>query len=267
MGERKAERTGPVRLRLRVRARGQSMTEFALIAPLLFLVLFAIVQFGVLMLTKSALTYATREGARVASIHGSEPNANDQICAALRNGLVSSGINPNNLGTVLIFKATAITGTGPMTITNDNPSAHDVGNCNGSNGTWQYTGVATYPYYARNAVDPPDPIGVSLTYNFQFLIPMFGNGLSLADSTILRVEPLYAMGSSSVILPPPYPTFTATPYPTYTPYPPPTACPTGTPYPTFTATETPGGATDTPTNTPTNTPVGASTPTPQPGGC
>lgn len=43
---------------------GGSMVEFALIAPLLFVILFGIIEFGVLLFDKAMLTNASREGAR-----------------------------------------------------------------------------------------------------------------------------------------------------------------------------------------------------------
>ena len=48
--------------------RGQSMTEFALVVPVLLLVLFAIVQLGVVFNHYVALTDAVRAGARVAAV-------------------------------------------------------------------------------------------------------------------------------------------------------------------------------------------------------
>lgn len=235
---------------------GQAATEFALVAPILFVIIFAIIQFGVLMITRSALSYAVRQGARTASIHGSEPTGNDQICASLRAGLASSGVNPDNLGTVTIYKA--------LPGTTEASDSKDVGSCTG--GSWSYaSGGVGWPYYARAVVDPPDPVGLSVTYNFHFLIPMFGNGLTMSDGTILRMEPLYALGSSGVTLPTPYPTFTPTAYP---PYPTATQCPASTPYPTFTPTAT---GVLTPTNTPvqTDTPTATNTlaATNTPGGC
>jgi Flp pilus assembly protein TadG len=48
--------------------RGQSMVEFALVLPVLLLVLFAIVQFGVVFNRYVALTDAVRAGARKAAV-------------------------------------------------------------------------------------------------------------------------------------------------------------------------------------------------------
>lgn len=49
------------------RERGQAMTEFALVAPLLFLILFGIIQLGYLFGGQNGLTNAAREAARYAS--------------------------------------------------------------------------------------------------------------------------------------------------------------------------------------------------------
>jgi len=47
---------------------GQALVEFALVAPLLFLILFGIVQFGIAFMNSIALTDAVRAGARKAAV-------------------------------------------------------------------------------------------------------------------------------------------------------------------------------------------------------
>ncbi len=47
---------------------GASAVEFALIAPLLFVLTFAIVEFGILLFDKAVITNAAREGARAAIV-------------------------------------------------------------------------------------------------------------------------------------------------------------------------------------------------------
>jgi Flp pilus assembly protein TadG len=47
---------------------GQALVEFALVAPLLFLILFGIVQFGIAFMNSVALTDAVRAGARKAAV-------------------------------------------------------------------------------------------------------------------------------------------------------------------------------------------------------
>ena len=50
---------------------GQALVEFALVAPLFFLLLFAIIEGGRFILYYETLSNATREGARYAIVHGS----------------------------------------------------------------------------------------------------------------------------------------------------------------------------------------------------
>lgn len=44
---------------------GQSLVEFALVLPLLLILIFGMIEFGVLMYDKAVITNASREGARV----------------------------------------------------------------------------------------------------------------------------------------------------------------------------------------------------------
>ena len=48
---------------------GGSLIEFAIIAPLLFVILFGIIEFGVLLFDKAMLTNASREGARAGIVY------------------------------------------------------------------------------------------------------------------------------------------------------------------------------------------------------
>lgn len=54
---------------------GGSMIEFALIAPLLFVILFGIIEFGVLLFDKAMLTNASREGARAGIVYDFDSTA------------------------------------------------------------------------------------------------------------------------------------------------------------------------------------------------
>ena len=57
--------------------RGQTVTEFALVLPVLALILFAIIQFGIAFNNYLALTDATRAGARKGAVgrHGPDPQS------------------------------------------------------------------------------------------------------------------------------------------------------------------------------------------------
>jgi Flp pilus assembly protein TadG len=53
------------------RSAGQAMVEFALVAPIFFVLLFAIIEGGRFIVYYETLNNATREGARYAIVHGS----------------------------------------------------------------------------------------------------------------------------------------------------------------------------------------------------
>lgn len=57
------------------KSRGQAMVEFALVAPLLFLLILGTIEAGRFIFFRELLNHATREGARYAIVHGA-----DSVC-------------------------------------------------------------------------------------------------------------------------------------------------------------------------------------------
>jgi Flp pilus assembly protein TadG len=83
--------------RIEIRSeRGQTMTEFAIVLPVLVLVVFAIIQFGIAFNNYVTLTDAVRAGARVAAVSRLDPNrvatATNKVMQAASN-LNTSSIN------------------------------------------------------------------------------------------------------------------------------------------------------------------------------
>lgn len=64
---------------------GQSLTEFALALPILALLLFAVIQFGIVFNNYVTLTDATRAGARKAAVGRQLPNPQNATITAVRN--------------------------------------------------------------------------------------------------------------------------------------------------------------------------------------
>jgi Flp pilus assembly protein TadG len=52
--------------------RGQAMLEFALVLPILLLLVFGIIDFGIIFFDNLVITQAAREGARVGVVGGSD---------------------------------------------------------------------------------------------------------------------------------------------------------------------------------------------------
>lgn len=64
---------------------GQSVTEFALVLPILAFLLFAVIQFGIVFNNYITLTDATRAGARKAAVSRQDPNRNAAVMSAVRS--------------------------------------------------------------------------------------------------------------------------------------------------------------------------------------
>lgn len=62
---------------------GQTLVEFALILPILLLLVMGIIQFGMILSGQIAVTNAAREGARVAAV-GKD---NDEVLARVKNSI------------------------------------------------------------------------------------------------------------------------------------------------------------------------------------
>ncbi len=58
--------------------KGQSLVEFALVAPILLLVVLGIVQFGIILNAYVSITHAAREGVRLAAVGGDESQVVDR---------------------------------------------------------------------------------------------------------------------------------------------------------------------------------------------
>ena len=64
---------------------GQTMTEFALVLPVLALILFAVIQFGIVFNNYVTLTDATRAGARKAAVSRQASDPTGAATAAVRD--------------------------------------------------------------------------------------------------------------------------------------------------------------------------------------
>ena len=93
----KGNQTGhrPLLVKLARARHGTTAVEFALVAPVLFLIIFGGVEFGYLLWTQSALHFAVQEAARCASVTPSTCGTANQIAtyaASETTGLnISSG--------------------------------------------------------------------------------------------------------------------------------------------------------------------------------
>ena len=76
--------------------RGQAMVEFALVLPVLCLILFAMLEFGTAFWHYQQLSAAASEGARKAAVSRTDPDRTTLISTAVRDA--SPGLTPSQIG-------------------------------------------------------------------------------------------------------------------------------------------------------------------------
>jgi hypothetical protein len=215
----------------------QALTEFALIVPLLLLIVYGVIEFGRLLATYSMLTTASREGARYGAAAGDVGNAVPHYadCAGIRAAAKKQAI-----------------------LVNLRDEDIEIGYDRGP-GTTVSLGCPP-----AEAVHLGDRIIVKVDGGFEPLVPL----VNIPEMDIQLKTARTILKDVTIVgtLPAPLPTNTSTPpdtsTPTITPTPTPTDTPTSTPTDTPTITPTVDGVPSvTPTNTPTPTATATSTPT------
>lgn len=110
-------RAGPSRTSLRSEG-GQALAEFALVLPILTVLLFGIVQFGIAFTNSLAVTDATRAGVRAATVARTAPDPAGEAVRAVRQSA------PNLDQTLLTVSVTAPSGWrrgAPVTVATSYP--------------------------------------------------------------------------------------------------------------------------------------------------
>lgn len=74
--------------------RGAVAAEFALLLPLLLIILFGIIEFGMMMYGREIVTNAAREGARAGIVQGPPKRTAGEINTIIDNYLTGTGVNP-----------------------------------------------------------------------------------------------------------------------------------------------------------------------------
>jgi Flp pilus assembly protein TadG len=174
--------------------------EFAVILPLLLLLILGAVEFGFVFNHHLTLEYATREGARVGAslADGSDSIAcadvDTAIVAAVDRVLTSSGspVEVDEVSEIRIYRADA--------------AGNPIGLLSNA---WTYTpgagppvdgvpidfspGPVGWPACSRSNLQPVDSLGVSLTYTYRLRTPfanLLGLGtLPMSDRTVMALNP------------------------------------------------------------------------------
>lgn len=184
------------------RSRGQSLVEFALIAPLFLLILFGVVEYALINASIGAFNFAAKEGARYEAIigNGQAPGASPP---PLDQYVVNSVILPQVAGVVMaqakavvVYKAVesgGCFGTGSVTGTTPTCQYQDALQPNGS-GVWGFTQSGWLPGTpGRNdQLSNADYLGVFISYQYTYLTAFFAitsPTITLSAVSVQRIEP------------------------------------------------------------------------------
>lgn len=219
-------------------AGGQGLVEFALIIPLLLLLVFGVIEFGRLLFTYSMVSAASREAARYGAASG-KVNGNIQRYRDC-DGIRAAALRVGGLAGVQSANVTISYDRGPNTPI--------------------YSGACPPP--ADEKVNLGDRVTVGVVALYRPIVPLLNMPVipisssttrTLIKDVTLEGTPPSPYPSNTPVLPATQtPTITSTPSPTLT------TTSTGTPTPTVTETPTP---TQTTTPTQTGTPTETLTPT------
>ena len=193
----------------REHARGQGLVEFALILPVLMLMLLGVLEFGFIFSNHQGLEYATREGARTASALANGQNGqngtpvatacqtiDNQVIAAVQRVIQGKGspITLAYVSQIRIFKYDDTT-QGPAAgfINVWTPGAGPT--VDGTALVFKQTSGSWDPCTRDNGVTP-DVVGVDLSYSYHMttalgsLLRWSGaNVLAMSDATVMVLNP------------------------------------------------------------------------------
>jgi Flp pilus assembly protein TadG len=146
--------------------KGAETVEFAIIVPILLLVLFGIMEFGLVLYDKAVITNASREATRSGISYRCPALTTTDITAVVTN---ATSLNGNSL---LYSFASGV--TSPQVTVSPDPST--IANCFANSG---------------------QPLTVTVTYNYHFLalgglmslfVPGFSNPITLSATTVMNYE-------------------------------------------------------------------------------
>ncbi len=190
------------RSRNRRNERGASLVEAALIAPLFLLIIFFILEMGLVFRNSLTTDNASREGARAASAKGNESDADYFVLRTVQHGLEAMGLE--EVEYVVVFEASGPNSSLPdacktgsvsnlcnhYTVSDffaelDDAAGNDTGNfrCGTRDSSWCPTTRET------SLSAGTDYIGVHVATKHEYVTGMFGSGMTLGETTILKVEP------------------------------------------------------------------------------
>jgi Flp pilus assembly protein TadG len=177
----------------RRRTRAQATVEFALIAPLLFVLALGIMEFGWLFRSHMTVHFATREGARAAAVMGGQASAVDREALAAISVTIAT-MPYDDILEASIFHADT---TGACVPDPGSGQCKENAYVPGTSGTgWVPIGgrANNWPVSSRRDTEPTELLGVRIKFRHRFLINFLPGAVGemiINDYSLMSIEPRY----------------------------------------------------------------------------
>lgn len=167
--------------------RGGALVEFAIVAPLLVLILLGLVEVGFGWLDSQRVIQGSRSGARVAAQMGTDPLADQRAVEAIEAGLESLR---DGVEKIVIFDASETDTPTEDCLTTAHPGVPGICSVYYSSHFEIFTSGSWLPTTRKNDLDNADLIGVYIELKRPLTTGIFGSGeMTMRETTIMRVEP------------------------------------------------------------------------------
>jgi hypothetical protein len=189
----------------RDRRRGQGLVEYAMTVPVFLLILLGMLEFGFAFAHHLTMEYSTREGARTGAslANGSTQVAcaivDDQVIAAVQRVLTGAGsqVSMGSVGEIRIYKAdTNGRELGPVNVWKLGAGPPVEGTALQFHQVSSGWNACSRKNTTISAIDRVDSIGVSITYDYDFVTPLgslmgiAGDAqLHMSDRTVMSLNP------------------------------------------------------------------------------
>ncbi|MGC2239212.1 MAG: TadE/TadG family type IV pilus assembly protein [Acidimicrobiia bacterium] len=175
--------------------RGATIVEAAIVYGMLFLAMFAIVEFGLAFKDWLSVSHAAREGARAGATYGDDPTADIQILRDVEQTLAPAGIGAGI--TIRIFQAPSGASTTynytPGSDCSDTSGGTLTGCCDWTPCPEPFRVTYTTPNWdpQDRDVEAPDTdrIGVEVQFTHQWLTHFFVSSSDFTTATDFQIEP------------------------------------------------------------------------------
>jgi hypothetical protein len=178
--------------------RGAAMVEFAIIAPLLILLTFGLIEFGLFFRDFLTVANTTRSGARVASAAGTNAAADYEILQSVKSAAAAMPGGAEALETITVFRSASGSHDVPAGCT----TTPQAGVCNVYTaddlarpaGDFGCTAGSPDRYWCPSSRDDTqaggtDYIGVYIRTTHEFVTRLFGRTQTITDEVVMRIEP------------------------------------------------------------------------------